>query len=146
MTAGPSTAAIPHREPFLLVDEIVERAEARIVCSKTFSGREDFFAGHYPGHPIVPGVLLCEAAMQAGAILLPPPGGSRGPHAGGHADERRAISNGWSGPERRSAWKSNCPSGLPTPSSSRPRSRSMGRWRFASTLPAPRPRPRPIAT
>ncbi len=62
--------AIPHREPFLLVDEILEWSEARIVCAKTFSGREDFFLGHYPGHPIVPGVLLCEAAMQAGAILL----------------------------------------------------------------------------
>ena len=62
--------AIPHRDPFLLVDEIVEWSESRIVCVKTFSGREDFFAGHYPGTPLVPGVLLCEAAMQAGAILL----------------------------------------------------------------------------
>ncbi len=63
-------AAIPHRDPFLLVDEIVERSESRIVCTKTFTGREDFFAGHYPGRPLVPGVLLCEAAMQVGAILL----------------------------------------------------------------------------
>jgi len=62
--------AIPHREPFLLVDEIVEQSESRIVCTKTFTGREDFFAGHYPGRPLVPGVLLCEAAMQSGAILL----------------------------------------------------------------------------
>jgi 3-hydroxyacyl-[acyl-carrier-protein] dehydratase len=62
--------AIPHREPFLLVDDIVEWTDSRIVCVKTFSGREDFFAGHYPGYPLVPGVLLCEAAMQAGAILL----------------------------------------------------------------------------
>ena len=62
--------AIPHRPPFLLVDEIVEWTESRIVCTKTFSGEEDFFAGHYPGKPLVPGVLLCEAAMQAGAILL----------------------------------------------------------------------------
>ena len=62
--------AIPHREPFLFIDEIVEWSEARIVCTKTFTGREEFFAGHYPGHPMVPGVLLCEAAMQAGAILL----------------------------------------------------------------------------
>jgi 3-hydroxyacyl-[acyl-carrier-protein] dehydratase len=62
--------AIPHREPFLLVDEVLEWSEERIVCAKTFTGREDFFLGHYPGHPIVPGVLLCEAAMQAGAILL----------------------------------------------------------------------------
>ena len=63
-------AAIPHREPFLLVDEIVEQSDSRIVCTKRFSGEEYFFAGHYPGHPLVPGVLLCEAAMQAGAILL----------------------------------------------------------------------------
>jgi 3-hydroxyacyl-[acyl-carrier-protein] dehydratase len=63
-------AAIPHREPFLMVDEVVEQSEGRIVGRKTFSGREDFFAGHYPGFPIVPGVLLCEAAMQCGAILL----------------------------------------------------------------------------
>ena len=63
-------AAIPHRDPFLLVDEILERSDSRIVGSKTFSGEEWFFAGHYPGHPLVPGVLLCEAAMQCGAILL----------------------------------------------------------------------------
>ena len=63
-------AAIPHREPFLLVDEIVEQDDQRIVCRKTFSGDEYFYAGHYPEHPITPGVLLCEAAMQAGAILL----------------------------------------------------------------------------
>ena len=63
-------AAIPHRVPFLLVDEIVEQDDQRIVCRKTFSGDEYFYAGHYPQHPITPGVLLCEAAMQAGAILL----------------------------------------------------------------------------
>ncbi len=62
--------AIPHREPFLLVDEILEQNDVRIVCAKTFTGAEQFFAGHYPGRPLVPGVLLCEAAMQAGAILL----------------------------------------------------------------------------
>jgi 3-hydroxyacyl-[acyl-carrier-protein] dehydratase len=62
--------AIPHREPFLLVDEILDRSEMRIVGQKTFSGQEWFFAGHYPGCPLVPGVLLCEAAMQCGAILL----------------------------------------------------------------------------
>ena len=62
--------AIPHREPFLLVDEIVEQDENRIVCRKTFSGDEFWYAGHYPEFPLTPGVLLCEAAMQAGAILL----------------------------------------------------------------------------
>jgi 3-hydroxyacyl-[acyl-carrier-protein] dehydratase len=63
-------AAIPHREPFLLIDEIVEQDENRIICSKTFKGDEFWYAGHYPQFPITPGVLLCEAAMQAGAVLL----------------------------------------------------------------------------
>jgi 3-hydroxyacyl-[acyl-carrier-protein] dehydratase len=62
--------AIPHRPPFLLVDEILDWTDSQIVCTKTFTGEEDFFAGHYPGYPLVPGVLLCEAAMQTGAILL----------------------------------------------------------------------------
>lgn len=63
-------AAIPHRPPFLFIDEIVERTDERIVCRKTFRPDEYFYAGHYPGFPITPGVLLCEAAMQAGALLL----------------------------------------------------------------------------
>jgi 3-hydroxyacyl-[acyl-carrier-protein] dehydratase len=62
--------AIPHREPFLLLDEIIEQDERRIVCRKTFTGDEWWYAGHYPDFPITPGVLLCEAAMQAGAVLL----------------------------------------------------------------------------
>lgn len=62
--------AIPHRDPFLLVDEIIERSETKIVCEKTFQPDAWFFAGHYPDYPLVPGVLLCEAAMQCGAILL----------------------------------------------------------------------------
>lgn len=63
-------AAIPHRPPMLLVDEIVEQDELRIVCRKTFRSDEFFFQGHYPGYPLVPGVILCESAMQAGAVLL----------------------------------------------------------------------------
>ncbi|MDC0934681.1 beta-hydroxyacyl-ACP dehydratase [Pirellulales bacterium] len=61
---------IPHREPFLLLDEIVEHEERRIVCRKTFTGEEFWYQGHYPDFPITPGVILCEAAMQAGAVLL----------------------------------------------------------------------------
>jgi 3-hydroxyacyl-[acyl-carrier-protein] dehydratase len=63
-------AAIPHRPPMLLVDEVVEKSENRIVCRKTFRADEFFFQAHYPGQPIVPGVILCESAMQAGGILL----------------------------------------------------------------------------
>jgi 3-hydroxyacyl-[acyl-carrier-protein] dehydratase len=63
-------SAIPHREPFLLIDEIVERSESHIVCRKRFTGDEFWFAGHYPTFPLTPGVLLLESAMQAGAVLL----------------------------------------------------------------------------
>src|SRR5215471_11796285 len=62
--------AIPHRAPFLLVDEIVSQDDKRIICRKKFTGDEWFFLGHYPDQPIVPGVLLCEAALQAGAIFV----------------------------------------------------------------------------
>lgn len=62
--------AIPHRGPMLLVDEVVEQSEDRILCRKTFRSDEYFFQGHYPEYPLVPGVILCEATMQAGAILL----------------------------------------------------------------------------
>ena len=70
MTLAEIQAAIPHREPFLLLDVIVERDDRHIKCRKTFRGDEYFYAGHYPGFPLTPGVLLCEAAMQAGAVLL----------------------------------------------------------------------------
>ena len=70
MSLAEIQAAIPHRGPMLLVDEIVERSDNRIVCRKTFRDDEFFFQGHYPNYPLVPGVILCESAMQAGAILL----------------------------------------------------------------------------
>lgn len=63
-------SAIPHREPFLLLDEIVEQTENHIVCRKKFTGEEFWYRGHYPEFPLTPGVMLCEAAMQAGAVLL----------------------------------------------------------------------------
>lgn len=70
VTIAAIKAAIPHREPFLLLDEIVEQSDTRIVCRKRFMGDEFWYRGHYPQFPLTPGVLLCEAAMQAGAVLL----------------------------------------------------------------------------
>jgi 3-hydroxyacyl-[acyl-carrier-protein] dehydratase len=70
MTREAVLAAIPHREPFLLIDEVVSQDERRIHCRKRFTGEEYFYAGHYPAFPLTPGVLLCEAGMQAGAVLL----------------------------------------------------------------------------
>jgi 3-hydroxyacyl-[acyl-carrier-protein] dehydratase len=70
MSQAEIQAAIPHRPPFLWLDEIVSHDGNKIVCRKQFTGDEWFFTGHYPDDPIVPGVILCEAAMQAGAALL----------------------------------------------------------------------------
>ena len=70
MSRAEIEAAIPHRPPMLLIDEIIERTDDRIVCRKTFHAEEYFFQGHYPDYPLVPGVILCESAMQAGAVLL----------------------------------------------------------------------------
>jgi 3-hydroxyacyl-[acyl-carrier-protein] dehydratase len=62
-------AALPHREPFLFVDRILEREPSRIVTEWRADPESAFFRGHYPGRPLVPGVLLCECALQAGAVL-----------------------------------------------------------------------------
>ena len=62
--------SIPHRPPMLLVDEIVSQTDDSIVTRKTFHPEEFFLQGHYPGQPIVPGVILCEATVQSGAVLL----------------------------------------------------------------------------
>ena len=62
---------LPHRYPMLLIDRVLElEPKKRIVALKNFTINEEFFQGHFPGHPIVPGVLLIEAMAQAGGILL----------------------------------------------------------------------------
>ena len=62
---------LPHRDPFLLIDGIVrfEPGES-IVAVKNVSAEEPFFAGHFPGRPVMPGVLLVEAMAQAGGVLV----------------------------------------------------------------------------
>ena len=61
---------LPHRYPFLLVDRIVEFEEnKRVVGIKNVTINEPFFQGHFPGHPIMPGVLLIEAMAQVGGVL-----------------------------------------------------------------------------
>ena len=61
---------IPHRPPFLWLDRVVAIDETAIRAEKTLPEDLDVFRGHYPGYPLLPGVLLCEAVFQAGAVLL----------------------------------------------------------------------------
>jgi 3-hydroxyacyl-[acyl-carrier-protein] dehydratase len=67
---------LPHRYPFLLVDRVIEvQAGKRLVAFKNVSVNEPFFNGHFPGHPVMPGVLIIEALAQAAAILAYKSGG-----------------------------------------------------------------------
>ncbi|WP_417910023.1 3-hydroxyacyl-ACP dehydratase FabZ family protein [Candidatus Electronema sp. PJ] len=63
-------ARIPHRPPFLWLDRVLELTESAIRAEITISAELDIFKGHYPDYPIMPGVLLCEAVFQAGALLI----------------------------------------------------------------------------
>jgi 3-hydroxymyristoyl/3-hydroxydecanoyl-(acyl carrier protein) dehydratases len=71
----PSTLGLPHRSPFIFIDE-VEKLEAGLQAEarKQFGGEEPFFQGHFPGNPIVPGVLLAEAMAQTAGIAIGGPG------------------------------------------------------------------------
>ena len=60
---------LPHRYPFLFVDRIIEASEDRAVGIKNVTIDEPFFEGHFPGHPIMPGVLMIEAMAQVGGVV-----------------------------------------------------------------------------
>jgi 3-hydroxyacyl-[acyl-carrier-protein] dehydratase len=62
-------AILPHRAPFLMIDHVELLDGDRIVARKTVAADEPFFQGHFPGHPIMPGVLIIEALAQTGAVL-----------------------------------------------------------------------------
>jgi len=61
---------IPHRPPFLWLDEVTECRETALRARMFIDPQLDVFQGHYPGFPVLPGVLQCEAAFQAGAVLI----------------------------------------------------------------------------
>ena len=63
-------AMLPHRYPMLLVDRINQCDDKKVLAHKSVSFNESFFQGHYPGHPIMPGVLIVEAMMQTSAVLF----------------------------------------------------------------------------
>ena len=63
-------ALIPHREPFLFVDEIVEADKDKIIARHVFTEKEFFFRGHFPEYPVVPGVILIETMAQSGGAGL----------------------------------------------------------------------------
>ena len=61
---------IPHRPPFLLIDRLLEQNGNTVKTQKQVRPDEPWFQGHYPGRPIMPGVLICEAVFQSGALLM----------------------------------------------------------------------------
>ncbi|MCL2277522.1 MAG: 3-hydroxyacyl-ACP dehydratase FabZ [Treponema sp.] len=61
---------LPHRDPFLFVDEIVEASKEKIIAKRVYAESEYFFKGHFPGYPVVPGVILVETMAQSGGAGL----------------------------------------------------------------------------
>lgn len=75
-SSDPAAYGLPHREPFIFVDRVVSVVTGKeAVCVKTFSPDEPFFRGHFPGDPLVPGVILTEALAQTAGIALGSGGG-----------------------------------------------------------------------
>jgi 3-hydroxyacyl-[acyl-carrier-protein] dehydratase len=71
MTAKEIMEIIPHRQPFMLIDTIEEMEPGkRVVAKKCVSYNEPFFGGHFPGEPVMPGVLIIEALAQTGAVAI----------------------------------------------------------------------------
>ena len=70
LSIGEILSLLPHRYPFLLVDKILEQEENKIVAVKNVTINEPFFQGHFPGHPVMPGVLIIEAMAQVGGVLM----------------------------------------------------------------------------
>lgn len=74
-SADPIALGLPHREPFIFVDAVIAHQPGESAeCVKTFAPETAFFAGHFPGEPIVPGVILAEALAQTAGLAAAQPG------------------------------------------------------------------------
>ena len=63
-------AFLPHRDPFLFIDEVIEVSNEKIVAKRFVSPKEEFFKGHFPDRPVVPGVIIIESLAQLGGVLI----------------------------------------------------------------------------